>query len=54
MSSQNKTTTSVSIAPELKEWADREHPRLGYSSRSALLEDLLRQERDRQEGQADA
>lgn len=49
MSSQSKETTSVSIDPEIKEWADRRHAALGYPSRSALIESLLRQERERQE-----
>lgn len=36
-----KTTLSVSVDAGLKTWADENHGRLGYRSRSALVNDLL-------------
>jgi len=40
------TVISANVDEDLKEWADRHHARLGYRSRSALINDLLADKRE--------
>lgn len=40
------STTGVAIPDDLLEWADENYLRLGYSSRSELIRDSIRQLRE--------
>lgn len=41
---------SANVEKELVEWADARHAALGYSSRSKLINDAMREKKERDQG----